>query len=75
MSPVLKKMSGWIEFLTQSGGVGKAHSFEVYCGQKSSVISVSACLVLFPDIRVRARSQSTVETTPQVQWIVYNVLA
>lgn len=43
-------------FLTQSGGAGKACSFEVYRGQQSSVISVSAWTVLFPDIRVQTGS-------------------
>lgn len=35
----------------RSGGVRETHSFEVYWGQQRSVITVSACTVLFPDIR------------------------
>lgn len=49
-------VSGSVQFLTQSGGVRKAHSFEVYWGHRCSVISVFACTVLFPDIRVQTGS-------------------
>ena len=56
-SKLLKKSDQWeAEVLTQPGGVGKAHSFEVYWGQQSSVISVSARPVLFPDITVQTGS-------------------
>lgn len=52
-----KKSDLWeVEVLIQPGGVGKAHSFEVYWGQQSSVISVSARPVLFPDITVQTGS-------------------
>lgn len=39
------------EVLTQAR-VGKSHSFKVWWGQYSAVISASACTVLFPDIRI-----------------------